>query len=424
MTAQKIVTTNNPIKMLVLGLQHLIAMFGATVLVPYLTGLDPAVALIAAGGGTLIFQLCTNGKVPVFLGSSFAFIGVIITVKEMHGGDLGYAQGGIIAAGLLYVILSFFIKRIGVHNVKKVLPNHVVGPIIVIIGFSLLPVALDMARNFQPANFQNSSILFAIITLGTTLAISYFGRGFLKQLSILVGVAVGYIVCLLMGVVDATPMTSAAWVAIPNFTLPKFDWASIAIITPVVLSVFMEHIGDVTTNGEVCEKNFIEDPGLNRTLLGDGLATIFSACIGGPANTTYGENTGVLAITKNYNPAILRIAAILAIIIGFVAKIGGFLKSIPVPVMGGISIMLFGMIAFIGIQTMRNGKVKFTWQNITVIVVVLLVGLGTAWMKHYFNIQIGLPVTETIKMTGLALAALIGVVLNLILNWKQIVTSN
>ncbi|MCK5740176.1 uracil permease, partial [bacterium] len=168
MTAQKIVTTNNPIKMLVLGLQHLIAMFGATVLVPYLTGLDPAVALIAAGGGTLIFQLCTNGKVPVFIGSSFAFIGVIITVKEMHGGDLGYAQGGIIAVGLLYVIFSFFIKKIGVHNVKKVLPNHVVGPIIVIIGFSLLPVALDMARKDPLEKFQHLQILFAIITLGTT----------------------------------------------------------------------------------------------------------------------------------------------------------------------------------------------------------------------------------------------------------------
>ena len=273
----------------VLALQHLIAMFGATVLVPILTGLDISVALFTAGLGTLIFHFCTGGKVPVFLGSSFAFIPVILTVKEMYNGDLAYAQGGIVVAGLLYVIISFFIKKFGVERIKKYLPAQVVGPMIMVIGMNLIPTAYGMA---------SKNLLIAAITLGVALLINFKGKGFIKQLGILIGVASGYALSMALGIVDIDAISSAPIVAVPAFNLPKFDIGAIAIIAPVVLAVFMEHLGDVTTISQIVGKNYIEEPGLHRTLLGDGLATAVAALIGGPANTTYGENTGVLAITK------------------------------------------------------------------------------------------------------------------------------
>ncbi|MEG2935991.1 MAG: uracil-xanthine permease family protein [Clostridium sp.] len=397
---------------IVLAFQHLIAMFGATVLVPVLTGLDPSVALIAAGCGTLIFHLCTKGKVPVFLGSSFAFISVIITAAEMHGGDLAYAQGGLLVAGFIYVILSFCVKKIGVSKIRKFLPAQVVGPMIIVIGLNLVPTAFNMA---------SENFVIAGITLAIALSINFLGKGFIKQLGILIAVTSGYLICLTMGMVDTASISSAAVIAIPNFTLPKFDMGAILIITPVVLAVLMEHVGDVMTNSQVVGKNFIEDPGLNRTLLGDGLATMFSSLIGGPANTTYGENTGVLAITKNYDPSIIRITAVLAIILGFVAKIGGVLLSIPQSVMGGISIMLFGMIALVGFKTLKNDKVQYDWKNVLIMAVILIIGLGTTNLATYAGITIGIPVTETVKITGVSLAALAGVILNAVLNVK---TSN
>src|SRR5690606_2637780 len=290
----------NTSKKVVLALQHLIAMFGATVLVPILTGFNPSIALFTAGLGTLIFHLCTQGKVPVFLGSSFAFIPVILTVKEIYG-DLAYAQGGIIIAGLIYVGISFLIKKIGVSKIQKFLPPQVIGPMIMVIGLNLIQTAIGMA---------SASFLIAGITLAIALLINFAGKGFLKQLSILIAITIGYIISAHAGMVDITPVAESPLFAIPSFTLPKFDGGAIAIIAPVVLAVFMEHVGDITTNGQVVGKNFVEDPGLNRTLLGDGLATIAAGMIGGPANTTYGENTGVLAITKNYDPSILRLAAI------------------------------------------------------------------------------------------------------------------
>ncbi|MDU4892569.1 MAG: uracil-xanthine permease family protein [Clostridium sp.] len=396
---------------IVLAFQHLIAMFGATVLVPVLTGLDPSVALIAAGGGTLIFHLCTKGKVPVFLGSSFAFISVIITAAEMHGGDLAYAQGGLLVAGFIYVILSFCVKKIGVSRIRKFLPAQVVGPMIIVIGLNLVPTAFNMA---------SENFVIAGITLAIALSINFFGKGFIKQLGILIAVTSGYLISLTMGMVDTASISNAAVIAIPNFTLPKFDMGAILIITPVVLAVLMEHVGDVMTNSQVVGKNFIEDPGLNRTLLGDGLATMFSSFIGGPANTTYGENTGVLAITKNYDPSIIRITAVLAIILGFVAKIGGVLLSIPQSVMGGISIMLFGMIALVGFKTLKNEKVQYDWKNVLIMVVILIIGLGTTNLATYTGITIGIPVTETVTITGVSLAALSGVILNAVLNLKTI----
>lgn len=389
-----------------LAIQHLIAMFGATVLVPIVTGLNPSVALFSAGVGTLIFHFCTKKKVPVFLGSSFAFIPVILTVKELYNGDLAYAQGGIFVAGLIYVLISLLINKIGIDRIQRVLAPQVIGPMIVVIGLNLLPVALNMA---------SQNYIIAIITLGLVLLINIFGKGFLKQMSILIGVVVGYLISYKMGIVNVGIVKEASIFAIPAFTLPKFDIGAIAIIAPVVLAVFMEHLGDITTNGQVVGKNFIKDPGLNRTLLGDGLATAFAALVGGPANTTYGENTGVLAITKNYDPYILRLTAIFAIILAFISKIGSVLTSIPQAVMGGISIMLFSMIALIGVKTVKNSKVKLNFSNTLVMVTILVLGLFSTKISEMTGIVIGIPISETVQITGLSFAALVGIVLNLIL---------
>ena len=399
-------------KKVVLALQHLIAMFGATVLVPMLTGFDPSVALFSAGLGTLIFHLCTKGKVPVFLGSSFAFIPVILTVKEIYNGDLAYAQGGMVVAGLIYILLSFLIKRIGVEKIQKYLSPQVVGPMIIVIGMNLIPVAFGNA---------SENFLIAGITLGVALLVNFKGKGIFGQLSILMGVIVGYLISLKMGIVETNAIKEASLLAVPAFRLPKFDIGAIVIIAPVVLAVFMEHLGDITTNGQVVGKNFIEDPGLNRTLLGDGLATTMAALIGGPANTTYGENTGVLAITKNYDPSILRLAAIFAVALGFISKIGVFLSTIPTPVMGGISLMLFSMISLIGVKTIKTNKVEFNWKNIIVMGTILALGLGSGIIESKFGITIGIPINETVKISGLSFAAIVGIILNAVLNRKEIV---
>lgn len=398
----------------VLAFQHLIAMFGATVLVPILTGLDPSVALFSAGVGTLIFHLCTKGKVPVFLGSSFAFIPIITTVAAQYDGDLRYAQGGIFFAGLIYVLVSFLIKKIGLANIKKLLPAQVVGPMIMVIGLNLVPVALDMTGftslvKGQAGTFNN--VIVAVITLATALLVRAFAKGFLKQISILIAVVVGYIISSYLGLVSTAEIQNASLVAMPGFTLPKFDTAAILVTIPVVLAVFMEHVGDITTNGQVVGENFIEDPGLNRTLLGDGLATLAASLLGGPANTTYGENTGVLALTKNYNPAILRITAVFAILLSFIGKFGAVIRTIPTSVMGGISLILFSMIAIIGVQTIKREQVKFNVKNVIVMGTILFIGLSAS----IFKLDIGIPLTSTVTISGLSLAAIVGVVLNSIL---------
>ena len=390
----------------ILAIQHLIAMFGATVLVPFLTGMDPSVALFTSGLGTLIFHLCTKGKVPVFLGSSFAFIPVIGVVANKYG-DLSYAQGGMFVAGIIYVLVSLLIKKIGVDKIRAILPAQVVGPMIMVIGLNLLPTAINMA---------SKQWLLAAITLGVTLIIRFLGKGFIKQIAILIGVAVGYTISLTMGLVDTASINQAALISIPNFTLPKFDIGAILIIAPVVLAVFMEHIGDITTNGKVVGKNFVEDPGLNRTLLGDGLATIAASLFGGPANTTYGENTGVLAVTKNYDPSILRLTAIFAILLSFIAKFGTAIRTVPEAVMGGISLMLFSMIAIIGVTTIKTEKVKFNWKNIIIILTILIIGIGGSFIESKFGIFLGIKITENVAITGLSFAAIIGVILNILLN--------
>lgn len=394
-----------------LSIQHLLAMFGATVLVPLLTGFDPAVAIFCAGVGTLIFHFCTDWKVPVFLGSSFAFIGVINQVSDAFNGDLAYAQGGIIVAGLLYLIMSLVVKFIGVENVKKYFPPQVTGAMIAVIGLNLIPSALDMALTYLP---------IAIITLAIAIGINKFAKGSIRQFSVIIAVFTGLALSFILKQVDTTAASQASWFAIPNFRLPKFSIEAILMIAPVVLATFMEHIGDVTTNGTVVGKNFIENPGLNRTLLGDGLATIFAGFAGGPANTTYGENTALLAITKNYDPRVLELTAVFAIVLSCVGKFGGFLQSIPQAVMGGISIYLFSMITYVGVKSIRDSKCyKGNTKNIIIIATILIIGLGTSYLSTYAGIEIGIPLSKTSSLTGLSLAAIVGVILNRILNAKD-----
>lgn len=390
----------------ILSLQHLLAMFGATVLVPILTGFDPSVAIFCAGLGTLIFHACTGGVVPAFLGSSFAFIPVVLAAKEAHNGDIAYAQGGIIVAGLIYLVVSVITKKVGVEKIKRYFPAQVVGSMIVVIGLNLIPTAWDMALN----NF-----LIASITLVSAILINIFGKGFIKQLNIIIAVFIGYTLSLILGNVDITLIADAPILQMPSFTLPKFSLEATVLIAPVVLAVFMEHIGDMTTNGAVVGKNFIENPGLNRTLMGDALATIAAGFLGGPANTTYGENTAVLAITKNYDPSILRRTAIFAIILACISKFGSFLQSIPTEVMGGISIMLFSMISYVGLKTINDSKCTIDKKNIIVIAAIMIIGLGTTYLGNK-GIVIGIPITKTVTITGLSLAAIIGIILNRVLN--------
>lgn len=409
----------------ILAIQHVIAMFGATVLVPAITGLNPAVALFTAGFGTLLFHLVTKGMVPVFLGSSFAFIPVIGAVSVKFG-DLAYVQGGIIVAGALYLVLSLLIYLFGVDRIKSFFPPVVTGPIIIVIGLTLSPVAIKMA---------SSNWLVAFIVVATVMAFSIFGKGLFKVIPILCGVLVGYIAAIALGLVDFSEVAKASLFQLPEFTLPKFSFGAIAMIAPIVLAVFMEHVGDITTNGSVVGKNFFKDPGLHRTLLGDGLATMFAGFVGGPPNTTYGENTSVLAVTKNYNPAILRIAAVIAIGLSFVGKFGAVLQTIPPSVMGGVSLVLFGMISSIGIRTLSEAKIDFTKnRNLIIMSIILVAGIGTAILKgqqdlimemvgkgavipgEYLDFNtIGIRITENIQIVGLSLAALIGIVVNKLL---------
>lgn len=405
-TESKFIAVNSG-KDIILALQHLIAMFGATVLVPMLTGLNPSVALFTAGVGTLIFHMVTGGTVPVFLGSSFAFIAVINVVKEANGGDLAYAQGGIMVAGLLYVAMSLLVKKIKYESLKRILPAYVVGPMIMVIGLTLVPVAYGMAQG---------NLILASATLLTALGINLFGKGMLKQLSIITAVAVGYILSLILSQVDTSIITNAALFQVPAFTFPKFDWSAILTIAPVVFAVFMEHVGDITTNGQVVGRDFIRKPGLHKTLLGDGLATTFAALLGGPANTTYGENTGVLAITKNYNPQIIRLAAVFAIVLAFVGKLGGALTSIPTPVMGGISIILFTMIALIGVKTLKKAyedqEVKVEARTLITALAIIIIGLAPTYLPAEVASFFSVKLTDAISLSGLSLAAIVGILLN------------
>ncbi|OON94193.1 MAG: uracil permease [Candidatus Epulonipiscioides saccharophilum] len=401
----------NTAKKLILGLQHVLAMFGATVLVPILTGLDPGVAILCAGIGTLVFHSVTKGIVPVFLGSSFAFISAIALTLSQFG--IGAVKTGIIATGLVYIIMALIIKLAGVEKVKSFFPPIVVGPIIMVIGLRLSPTAINMLK--VDGLIHPKYAFVALIVVLSVIAISIFAKGFFKMVPILISVIIGYVLAIFLGMVDLSYIYDASWIGFSDnalssiLTLPDFSSAGLTAVialAPIALVVFIEHIGDITTNGAVVGKNFFENPGIHRTLIGDGLATIVAGLLGGPANTTYGENTGVLAVTKVYNPEVIRIAAIFAILLSFCGKFTAIVQIIPPAVMGGISIVLFGMISAVGVRTLVEEHLDFNnSRNLLIAAIIFVIGIGVS----------DVPLSDTITISGLALAALFGVILNKLL---------
>ena len=415
-------------KMLLLGLQHMFAMFGATILVPILVnnyfngeGLSIQVTLICAGLGTLFFHLCSKLKVPAFLGSSFAFLGGFSTVANLDTGKfadmtmgekLPYACGGIVVAGLLYLILALVIKVVGVKRVMHFLPPVVTGPIIICIGLSLAPSAISNASTNWP---------LALIALATVIIFNIWGKGMFKIIPILMGIIVSYVAALIMNaagmtcadgsaILNFSGVANAAIVGVPQFFLCKFNITAILAMAPIAIASMMEHVGDISAISATVGENFIEDPGLHRTLLGDGLATALSALVGGPANTTYGENTSVLALSRVYDPRVIRLAAFYAVILSFIPKMAEIISSLPAAIIGGISFILYGMISAVGIRNVVENKVDLTRsRNLVITAVILVCGLG---------ISDGLTFTIAgahITLTGLALAAIVGILLNAVL---------
>jgi len=409
---------------IILGVQHVLAMFGATVLVPALTGLSTSITLFSVGLGTILFHLITKKKVPVFLGSSFAFMGGIIAVMgNTRLGDpefltkLASVKGALIVAGLIYMCFSLIIKIVGYEKIDKYLPPIVTGPVIIVIGLRLSGSAINNAFFITDATgistFSLSASIVTFCVLTTIIVISVYARGIYNLLPILFAIIIGYIVSIPFGFVDMTAVEQAHFFSfmdpqiIAQVTcIPTFKADAILAIAPIALVTLIEHVGDITTNSAVVGKNFIVDPGIHRTLLGDGVATAVAGLLGGPANTTYGENTGVLAVTKNYDPATLRIAAVFAMAIGLLGKIGGLITSIPGPVTGGISIVLYGMIASIGVRILINNRINFgNSRNLMIASIVIVIGIGCD----------NIPITGTLNMSGLALSALIGIILAAIL---------
>jgi uracil permease len=388
-------------KKVVLGLQHTIAMFGATVLVPLLTGLNPSVALFGAGLATLLFHVLTGLGVPIFLGSSFAFIAPILAVKNAEG--LAAMSGGLVAAGAMYLVFSALVKAVGVGRIQRVFPPIVTGPVIIVIGLSLSSVAINQAQSHWG---------LALVTLLAAILASVFARGLFKMIPILIAVLTGYAVALALGAVEPAKLEAiraAAWVGLPPFHAPSFSWSAIVVLAPVALVTFIEHIGDVIVNGRVVGKNFLERPGLPRTLFADGIANMASAVLGGPAATTYAENTGVLAITRVYDPAVLRIAAGFAMLFGLSPKLAAVFQSFPAGVLGGVSILLFGMIASVGIRTLSEARIDFAHsRNLIVVSLILVLGLGGAKVPVVLG-------GVHLELHGMALAALVGILANLLL---------
>ncbi|MDR6220477.1 uracil-xanthine permease family protein [Deinococcus soli (ex Cha et al. 2016)] len=388
-------------RQIVLGLQHSIAMFGATVLVPILVGLSPSVALFGAGVATLLFHLLTRGQVPIFLGSSFAFIApTALVVKEFGPAAAG---GGLIAAGAMYLLFSGLVKLLGVGRLLRVFPPVVTGPVIIVIGLGLSSVAVNQAK---------TNWWLALVALAAAVIASLWGRGLFRMLPILIGVVTGYVVSLLTGQVTQdglNAIAAAPLLGLPDFHAPTLDWRAVAIIAPVAVVTFIEHVGDVIVNGRVVGKNFLEKPGLSRTLFADGLANMSSAALGGPAATTYAENTGVLALTRVYDPRVLQIGAVFAVLFGCSPKLAAVLKSLPQGVLGGVSILLFGMIASVGIRTLSEARIDFAHsRNLIIVSLILVLGLGGA----AFPISVA---GTSLELHGMALAALVGIVANLIL---------
>lgn len=430
-------TVNQPIKnarslgipkTLLLGLQHMFAMFGATILVPILVngyfhgeGLSVQTTLFCAGVGTLIFHLCSKFKVPAFLGSSFAFLGGFATVAELntgkfadmsYGEKLPYACGGIVVAGALYLILALIIKMVGARKVMRFLPPVVTGPMIICIGLNLAPSAVSNA---------STNWALALIALAVVIIFNIWGKGMFRIIPILLGVIIAYIAAVIMhacgltnadgsAILNLSAVQSSDFVGIPPFELFKFDISAILIMAPIALATMMEHIGDISAISATVDENYIEEPGLHRTLLGDGIATMFAGAVGGPANTTYGENTGVLELSKVHDPFVIRLAAVYAIIISFIPKISEIFGTMPSGIIGGISFILYGMISAIGVRNVVENNVDFTKsRNLIIAALILVCGLG-------FSNGITFTVADTsITLTGLAIAAIVGIIANAIL---------
>ncbi len=391
-----------------LGAQMLFVAFGALVLVPLLTGLNPNVALFTAGAGTLLFQFITKRTVPVFLASSFAFIAPIIYGVQTWG--IPGTMCGLAAAGLLYALLALLIKIQGPQILERVLPTIVTGPVIMVIGLILAPVAVFMALGKTGDGAiqlvpQGQALFVSMISLATTIFASLMGRGIIKLVPILLGIMVGYVSSILLGLVDFTPVLNAPWLAMPAFTFPEWNLEAVLFIVPVAIAPAIEHVGDIIAIGTVTNKNFLDKPGVHRTMLGDGLATTLASLLGGPPNTTYSEVTGAVALTRAFNPGIMTWASITAIALAFVGKLGALLQTIPVPVMGGIMILLFGAIVVVGMNSLvRAGSDLMEARNMAIVAIILVFGIGgMAFQAGEFSIK------------GIGLAGIVGVLLNLLL---------
>ncbi|MEA4859006.1 Uracil permease [bioreactor metagenome] len=402
-----------------LSIQHVFAMFGATILVPILTGLSPSTALFTAGTGTLLYILITGAKVPAFLGSSFAFIPALIAISSAYG--LPYAMGGAFVSGLFYTLVAYIIKKSGYNWLNKALPPVVIGSVIVVIGLNLAPTAIGMAMNDANGNYSLFFLMIATVTLALTIIANIFSKGFFSIIPILLGLLGGYFFALIMGMlfpqyalISFQGVKDAAWFGLPTFALPKFNLVASITFIIVSLATICEHLGDTLTISKVVGKDFYKDPGLHKTIAGDGLATLWASFWGGPPNTTYGENIGVLALTRVYSVYVTGGAAVVAVFLSFFPKFGALIQTIPTPVLGGISMLLFGTIASSGLRTLVDSGVNYEdKRNLTISSVILVLGIGGGTLSFMIGKNL------TFSLAGVALATLVGILLNLVLPKEQ-----
>ena len=386
----------SPLRRTVVGVQFMFVAFGSTVLVPLLTGLDPAVALLAAGLGTLLFHAVTGGKVPIYLGSSFAFIAPIIKATELFG--LGGMFCGLVSVGLVYMLMSLLVKTFGIDLIKKLFPPVVIGPVIILIGLSLAGAGVNMAQE---------NWILAIVSLAVAVAASIWGKGMIKLIPVVFGALAGYVVALIFfrDTMDFSVVGNASWFAFPKLAKMSFSWQAILFMAPVAIAPIIEHVGDMYAIGSIAGKDFVKDPGLHRTMLGDGLSCVLAAFLGGAPITTYSEVTGAVSLTKVTDPSVLRIAAVSAVILSVIGKVGAVIQTIPSAVLGGIMLLLFGSIASVGISNMIQAKIDMgSTRNLIIVSLILTIGIGGA------IISVG-----SFTLSGIGLAALVGVILNLIL---------
>ena len=398
-----VVENQSKLKQSFVGLQMLFVAFGALVLVPLITGLDSNTALLTAGVGTLLFQLCTGKQVPIFLASSFAFIAPIQYGIQTWG--IATTMGGLASAGLVYLALSILVKLRGTEALQRIFPPIVVGPVIIIIGMGLAPVAVDMSLGKNSAYAYNDAILVSMVTLLTTLSVAVFAKGLMKLIPIMFGITAGYILCLFLDLINFQPVIDAPWFSLPKLTAPEFNLEAILYMLPIAIAPAVEHVGGIMAISSVTGKDFLKKPGLHRTLLGDSLATAAASLVGGPPNTTYSEVTGAVMLTRNFNPNIMTWAAVWAIAISFCGKVGAFLSTIPTIVMGGIMMLVFGSIAVVGMSTLIRGKVDVTEaRNLCIISVVMTFGIGNMF------VDVG-----NVSLKGISLCAVVAIILNLVL---------